>query len=134
MRYVLLPLLHDGTLLLPFAPKRKTLPPKSITDYETTRMTEIVLPTVEILSKPDCHLCHEAKVLLQELQASHPFSLREVDITTRTDLLELYREEIPVVFINGRKAFKYRVDPKQFSRALRRARPRRWHLSWTRES
>ncbi len=97
-------------------------------------MTEIVLPTVEILSKPDCHLCHEAKTLLQELQASHSFSLNEVDITTRADLLELYREEIPVVFINGRKAFKYRVDPKQFVRALRRAQPRRWRLPWTRES
>lgn len=97
-------------------------------------MTEILLPTVEILSKPDCHLCHEAKALLQELRASHSFCLNEVDITTRTDLLELYREEIPVVFINGRKAFKYRVDPKQFVRALRRARPRSWRLPWTRES
>ena len=97
-------------------------------------MTEIVLPTVEILSKPDCHLCHEAKALLQELQAGHPFSLREVDITTRTDLLERYREEIPVVFINGRKAFKYHVDPKQFVGALRRARRRRWRLPWTPES
>ena len=97
-------------------------------------MTEIVLPTVEILSKPDCHLCHEAKALLQELQASHSFSLNEVDITTRPDLLELYREEIPVVFINGRKAFKYRVDPKQFVRALRRMQPRHWRLPWIRES
>lgn len=97
-------------------------------------MTKIVPLTVEILSKPDCHLCHEAKALLQELQADHPFSLRVVDITTRTDLQELHREEIPVVFINGRKTFKYHVDPKQFVRALHRAQPRRWRLPWTRES
>ena len=97
-------------------------------------MTEIVPPTVEILSKPDCHLCHEAKALLQELQGNHSFSLREVDITTRADLPERYQEQIPVVFINGRKAFKYHVDPKQFVRALRRAQSRRWRLPWTRES
>ena len=97
-------------------------------------MTEIAPPTVEILSKPDCHLCHEAKALLQALQADHPFSLHELNVTTRADLLERYGEEIPVVFINGRKAFKYHVDPKQFVRALRRAQPRRWRLPWTRES
>lgn len=97
-------------------------------------MTERIPPTVEILSKPDCHLCHVAKARLQELQASHRFVLREVDITTRTDLLERYQEEVPVVFINGRKAFKYHVDPKQFVRALRRVRARRWRLPWTRES
>ena len=97
-------------------------------------MSEIIPPTVEILSKSDCHLCHEAKARLQELQTSHPFSLREVDITTRADLLERYQEEIPVVFINGRKAFKYHVDAKQFVRALRRAQPRRWRLPWGRES
>lgn len=96
-------------------------------------MTESAPPTVEILSKPDCHLCHEAKALLQELQASHPFSLHELNVTLRTDLLERYGEEIPVVFINGQKAFKYRVDPKQFVRALRRAQPQRWRLPWTRE-
>ena len=94
-------------------------------------MADDVLPTVEIFSKPGCHLCQEAKALLQELQASHSFLLREVDISTRADLLERYAEEIPVVFINGRKAFKYRVDPKQFVRRLRGAQPRRWCLPWT---
>lgn len=86
-------------------------------------MTPIVLPVVEILSKPDCHLCKEAKALLQELQARHAFSLRELDITMRADLLERYWEEIPVIFINGRRAFKYRVDPEQFVRALSRRLP-----------
>lgn len=97
-------------------------------------MTDTLPPTVKILSKPDCHLCDEAKALLQALQTSHSFALQEVDITTAADLLERYREEIPVVFINGRKAFKYRVEPKQFVRALHRAQPRRWRLPWTRES
>lgn len=109
-------------------------PRNAIAGCEMRRMAEIIPPTVEILGKPDCHLCHEAKALLQALRASYSFSLREVDITTRADLLARHQEEIPVVFINGRKAFKYRVDPKQFIRALHRAQPRRWRLPWTRES
>lgn len=97
-------------------------------------MADDALPTVEILSRPGCHLCDEAKVLLRELQAGHSFLLREVDISKRADLLERYGEEIPVVFIDGRKLFKYRVDPQQFARALRRAQPRRWRLPWAARS
>ncbi|MEE9147994.1 MAG: glutaredoxin family protein, partial [Candidatus Tectomicrobia bacterium] len=62
---------------------------------------------VEILSKPDCHLCEEAKRLLREVQSVYPFTLREIDIRDNTALLTQFGEEIPVVFINGRKAFKY---------------------------
>ena len=91
-------------------------------------MPDDALPTVNIFSKPGCHLCEEAKALLQELQASHSFLLCEVDISTRADLLERYGEEIPVVFINGRKAFKHRINPRQFARRLRRAQPRLWRL------
>ena len=89
------------------------------------------LPIVEIFSRPGCHLCQGAKALLRRLQACHSFRLREVDISTRADLLERYAEEIPVVLINGRKAFKYHVDEKQFIRRLRRAQEPRWRLPWT---
>lgn len=97
---------------------------------ENTQVADDVLPTVEIFSRPGCHLCQEAKALLLELQAGHSFLLCEVDISTRADLLERYGEEIPVVFINGRKSFKYRIDPKQFVRRLRRAQAPRWRLPW----
>ena len=79
------------------------------------------LPVVELFSKPDCHLCEEAKSLLQELRATHAFLLREVNITTDATLYARYGEEIPVVCINGRKAFKYRIDSRQFVRHLQRA-------------
>lgn len=82
------------------------------------------LPLVEILSKPDCHLCDEAKTLLLALQAIQPFALREIDIADHADLLSRYGESIPVVFINGRKAFKYRIDPAQCVRRLRREQRR----------
>ncbi|MEE8289940.1 MAG: glutaredoxin family protein [Candidatus Tectomicrobia bacterium] len=82
---------------------------------------------VEILSKPDCHLCEEAKLLLREVQSVYPFTLREIDIRDNTALLTQFGEEIPVVFINGRKAFKYRIDAKQCLQRLRREQHRRAH-------
>jgi glutaredoxin len=76
---------------------------------------------VEIYSKPDCHLCEEAKAVLQEVQTAWPFTLVEINITTDPALLEAYGQEIPVVFINGRKAFKYWVKKPDLLRKLQRA-------------
>lgn len=84
-------------------------------------MTRSSLPLVELFSKPDCHLCEDVKTLLRKMQSVHLFTLREIDITDQEALMAQYGEEVPVVFINGRKAFKYRVDPRQFVRRLQRA-------------
>jgi len=65
---------------------------------------------VTLYTKEDCHLCHEAKAVLVSVQTLKPFVLREVDITSDPALFAQFTEEIPVIFINGRKAFKYRVD------------------------
>ena len=85
------------------------------------------LPLVEILGTPACHLCAEAKAVLHELQTIHPFVLREIDVSEYPALMQRYGEEIPVVFINGRKAFKYRIDAAQCVRWLRRARHQTAH-------
>ncbi len=76
---------------------------------------------VTLYSKEDCCLCLDAKAIIRTLQKDFPFVLEEVDITSRPDLYEKFKEEIPVVFINERKAFKYRVDPQQFIKKWRLA-------------
>jgi len=76
---------------------------------------------VELFGKPDCHLCEDAKCLLRTLQTMYEFTLREINIAEHAALYIQYGEEIPVVFINGRKAFKYRIDSKQFLRRLQHA-------------
>jgi hypothetical protein len=35
-----------------------------------------------------------------------------------SQLLQKFNDEVPVVFIDGRKAFKYRMDRRQFLRKL----------------
>ena len=89
-------------------------------------------PVVEVFGKPDCHLCEEAKRLLQALQAVHSFTLREINIATDESLQTQFGEEIPVVFINGRKAFKYRIEGTQFVRRLQRAQGETQSTWWQR--
>jgi len=88
----------------------------------TTRHTSHVtdsLPLVEIYSKPDCCLCDQAKEILLKVQKTHPFTLEEIDISLDKTLLEKYKEEIPVIFINGRKVFKFRLTEEEMIKKLR---------------
>ena len=79
------------------------------------------LPEITIYSKPDCCLCERAKKRLQRLQRLHQFALREVNILEDPSAFEKFLEEIPVIFVNGKKAFKYRLDEKQLVRMLQSA-------------
>jgi glutaredoxin len=76
------------------------------------------LPEVVLYTRAGCHLCDEAKELLVELQRKVAFALREVDIDQDPELKRLYNDEVPVIFIGDRKAFKYRIDPRQFLKKL----------------
>jgi glutaredoxin len=71
---------------------------------------------VVIYSKPGCHLCDEVKAQLERLRASVSFELREVNILEDADSFAKFKKEIPVVFINGRKSFKYHLDERDFVR------------------
>ncbi len=73
---------------------------------------------VEIYSKSDCHLCDEAKSVLLKVQQEIPFDFFEVDITSDQELFTEYKEQIPVVFINDRKAFKFRINEKELHKRL----------------
>ncbi len=74
---------------------------------------------VVVYSKPDCCLCDEVKAQLRKLQEKHPFEWREINILEDPEAYERFKEEIPVVFINSKKAFKYRLDEKKFLKRLR---------------
>jgi glutaredoxin len=73
---------------------------------------------VVIYSKPGCCLCEEVKSKLKMLRANRAFDLREVNILEDSGAYQGFEEEIPVVFINGKKAFKYHLDEKKFLQML----------------
>ncbi|MGH7438803.1 MAG: glutaredoxin family protein [Polyangiaceae bacterium] len=76
---------------------------------------------VTLYTRVDCHLCDEAKAVLEEVRRERPFELTIVDVDTDPALVEAYGLEVPVILVGGRKAFKYRVDPEGLKARLDQA-------------
>jgi glutaredoxin len=79
--------------------------------------------TVEVVvyTGRGCHLCDDAKVVLERERRRLGFTLREVDITDDPELEAAHREHIPVVFVGGQRAFTYWVHPDELERRVRAA-------------
>ena len=78
--------------------------------------------SLTLYSRPGCCLCEDMRAVLAEVEPDLPFDLEEIDISTQPELEERFGQEIPVLFVNGRKAFKYRVTSGELRRRLRRER------------
>ena len=76
---------------------------------------------VELFSKRDCHLCDEAKAVLDKVQRDIPFTLKEIKLAEGDDLFGEYGEIVPVVRIDKVVAFKYRVSEKMLKIRLQQA-------------
>lgn len=73
---------------------------------------------VVVYSRRGCHLCDVVKETLRQAEGEARFRWREVDIDADPELCQKYSDQVPVVCIDGRKAFKYRMDRPQFLQAL----------------
>jgi glutaredoxin len=73
---------------------------------------------VVIYSRKGCHLCEIVKESIKKLHKRGGFVWREIDVDSDAEIRRLYNDEVPVVFINGRKAFKYHMDEQEFLRKL----------------
>jgi len=72
-----------------------------------------------IYSKKECHLCEEAKTTLQAFARRYPLEICEIDIERDSEANQKYSTEIPVIFLEGRKLFKFRIDEQKFEKAIR---------------
>ncbi|MBK6689310.1 MAG: redoxin family protein [Deltaproteobacteria bacterium] len=61
---------------------------------------------VTVYVKTECKLCVPLMETVERVRQDVEFDLTKVDITGDRDLLQRYGQEVPVVLINGRKAFK----------------------------
>ena len=75
---------------------------------------------VILYTRPGCHLCEEAQAEMSAAGCSDEYVLEVVNIDADAALQEKYGWEIPVIFINNVKAFKYRLTADEFRRKLRR--------------
>lgn len=65
-----------------------------------SRTKEPSLPQVTFYTKAGCHLCDEARDMLDDIAAETAYELTEIDIRTSPELFEQYRYRIPVIIIN----------------------------------
>jgi len=73
---------------------------------------------VTVYSRKGCHLCEIVKESLVKLHRRGGFEWYDVDVDSDPELRRQYNDQVPVVFINGRKAFKYRMDEQEFLRKI----------------
>ena len=74
---------------------------------------------IEIYSRPGCHLCDEAKAVIEPFSQKFPLEIKVTNIDTDARLRAAYGTEIPVILINGTEAFRHRVDAQALERKLR---------------
>lgn len=78
--------------------------------------------TLTLLGRPGCHLCDDARTVLERVVAEHrELRFEERSILDDPALQERYAEQIPVVLIDGRVHAVWRVDADRLRAALAEA-------------
>jgi glutaredoxin len=71
-----------------------------------------------LYGKPGCHLCEEARAVVDDVRTRRPFELEEVDITRDPTVEAVYRERIPVVAIDGQEVLELVIEATELERCL----------------
>ena len=84
-----------------------------------TRPEEPRLPLVTFYTKAGCHLCEEARDMLEDIAALTQFELTEIDIRNNPNTFEKYRYRIPVIIVdNEENMLEGRIDFRDLARAF----------------
>jgi glutaredoxin len=81
-------------------------------------MTGTNARTVTLIGKPGCHLCDDARAVVEKVAAETGAEVRERDILQDEELYALYWEQIPVVLVDGEQHTFWRVDEARLRAAL----------------
>ena len=80
-------------------------------------MSPLPSARVVMVGREGCHLCAEARAVIERVVASTGDSFAEVDIDADPELSR-YTEEVPVTFVDGRQHDYWRVDEGRLRAAL----------------
>jgi glutaredoxin len=79
--------------------------------------------SVVLYGKPGCHLCDDARAVVDRVRSEHPFEVTEVDITRDPALHRRYGERIPVLELDGEELFEFFVDADALRERVGRVTP-----------
>ena len=74
---------------------------------------------VVLYGKPGCHLCEEARALLERQERHYQLRIDEVDIRQDPELLRRYDLRIPVIVVEGREEIDTPINQDDLRKALR---------------
>jgi glutaredoxin len=75
-------------------------------------------PRVTLYTRPGCHLCDDARALIEQVCAELGESYAEISIAGDPDLERRFGHEVPVTLVDGRRHDYWRVDPARLRAAL----------------
>ncbi|WP_421083324.1 glutaredoxin family protein [Rothia nasimurium] len=75
-------------------------------------------PQIELLTKPGCHLCEDARATTGEVVSRYGLTFSEVNVEDHPDLLERYRTEIPVLLVDGEVKDFWQVNAKRLAKII----------------
>ena len=75
-------------------------------------------PRVTLYGRPGCHLCDDARAVIEAVCAELGEDYAEISIDDDPELQARFANEIPVTFVDGRQHDFWRVDPARLRRAL----------------
>ncbi len=76
------------------------------------------LPKVTFYTKAGCHLCEEAREMLDDIAAQTEFELTEIDIRSNPEIFEEYRYRIPVIVIDATTVVEGRIAYRDLAKAF----------------
>ena len=79
-----------------------------------------VAPRVTLYGRAGCHLCEDARVVIDRVCRELGEEYLEIDIDGDDDLWARYGEEIPVTLVDGKQHDFWRVDEQRLRQALTR--------------
>jgi glutaredoxin len=73
---------------------------------------------VTFYTKAGCHLCEEARDMLEDIAALTTYELTEIDIRSNPTIFEKYRYRIPVILINNENIIEGRIEFRDLAKAF----------------
>jgi hypothetical protein len=73
---------------------------------------------VTFYTKAGCHLCEEARDMLEDIAALTTYELMEIDIRSNPTIFEKYRYRIPVILINNETIIEGRIEFRELAKAF----------------
>jgi glutaredoxin len=76
------------------------------------------VPVVHLYGRPGCHLCDDARTVVQRVAQRVPLELVEVDIESDDRLMRAMLERIPVICVDGTEHSELFIDEEALVAAL----------------